>query len=1115
MAGTANGAKLDISQISGDNVITIGSNAWVKAEVEEKIFIIGAGNNARPYAVIKFSDGCFAGLPNGATLVDVSQAFLMTSNGLRASSSSSNSGGNSTPGDPSQKSQTICGISVSDLEESQKAMDANSINDRGFQPAAVIPSAAVIPMRSNIFTYGPYASSNFYSSAGGTNIEVNQDLAPWVFGSTQAMNLAGNMIVANSAIGLTMAETGGVTIPGLPDLSSLGAVVGTAGPNLTGISFTFGSSGVTSSFDFKTYTPKFGNLARPVVDKLKSISKNRVEQLRYLRNNQITQNKIGRKISKYNTVKASVNADQKSDATKNSMSRVIMGEIYDWQSGSQRTVVGTETLAKSSTQMAFEYDKKAYMSFDGLFGPVSINGAGNLPRFAKFTPLSSGNSAASILPMPPYSRSQGDACEINTPNQNTIGITQKYLNPLTNKSQVSDHHHTGDGAGHVIDLVGRESEVPTDGLITNFYHPDNSSRYSSDYRFIGLRGPLVLHSWGYDTDGKPIPNEADTDSAAQGGNFTNANLKDKFLNDWLKKPASWPVAPVDLRFDRERGVWVSPQPYKIVVAKIVKKVPANGIGKAIIINYGKTIYDDDGQQVNINSEGLCEPVTEEYEWTLVQLGAPYDCVGQSSESSSSSSSSYSSSSSSESSESSSSESSESSSSESSESSSSESSESSSSESSESSSSESSESSSSESSESSSSESSETSSSDSSESSSSESSETSSSDSSESSSSESSETSSSESSESSSSDSSETSSSESSESSSSDSSETSSSESSETSSSDSSETSSSYSSETSSSDSSDSKSSESSDSKSSESSDSDSSLSDDETTIKIFTDVALSASGLKFKYIELQVAEIAQGDEGYITIPVTDCHNANNTGEGDITTGQSVGSDIFNRAYTAAQAQKTQKSFRSTVLTLPRSAEDTQHLINLHNKLDNAYSEIENLKQQLDNTVTAMNTSNNNNNADTETCQKGMAMYFRKKRRVPKPIAPTNVTIPIVDRLGRSHQLEELVYAYYDSYANNYIVLQSYPDHTGAIYGEYIRMDDEKGSIRVEGVVGGPPNVEIGSLISVMNKLNLCSGKTSNTIWGNLIDSYGLGEPVELQQCANWEEIESNRNRTND
>ena len=217
--------------------------------------------------------------------------------------------------------------------------------------------------------------------------------------------------------------------------------------------------------------------------------------------------------------------------------------------------------------------------------------------------------------------------------------------------------------------------------------------------------------------------------------------------------------------------------------------------------------------------------------------------------------------------------------------------------------------------------------------------------------------------------------------------------------------------------------------------------------------------------------------------------------------------VLANAYSVAEKASRQTPLKPTTLVLPRSEEDIAYLNNLHDKLDEAYQQIEQLTNNLNRalTINILSTENNSSNK----CQKGMAMYFRKKRKNPKePESSPNITIPVTDRLGRVHEIEDLIYAYYDSYTNDYIVLQSYPDHTGAIYGVYTKVDDQYGFIKVEGRVGTPPDIEIGSVVTVMNKLNLCAG-SSNSIWGDLVDSNGI--PLNRIDCADWQAIESNRN----
>ncbi len=616
MAGIDCG-KIDVSQLPEEEIISINNNLWMKADVDEKIYIW----RDEPNVVIKFSDACTQTVC--PEFKDIIASLLFTATGLKKDDNPS--GGNSVDKDTSREYRPTTVNTTLDAEilaEAQRAMDAHNLNNQGHQNAVIMPSAAIIPMKSNVKLYGPYASSNFGSSAGGTQVMVDADMCPWVFGSTAAMNSAGSSIVESSAVGLVRSETGGITIPGLPDLASLGATVGSGGPNLSNINFTFGSSGVTTSYEFRTYTPKFGSLNRHFIDKFKDIARNRQEQLKFLRNNQIVQNKIGRKIE--NARRRAVNAN-KLPGAQPSVQRVLVAELYDWEgdeSKSQRTTVGTDTLSKSAAEMVFDYDKKAYMSWDGLIGPVSLRGDGGLPRYAIFQP--EGHKSSPISPQPPFSVSGDCSGKEVIHEQYNLEITQEYSNPLTNNFDNDGHHHSGPGAGHVIDILGRKDKVPEKGIITNMYRPGEDDKYADDYRFIGMRGPIVLHSWGYDLDGKPVPNAKDSEDAAKQGNFKTAYLKDEFLQDWLKKPATWPAAPIDLRFDRNRGVWVSPQQYKIVVAKITDTVNCYSEGKGVIVPYGKPLFDKEGSKVNpkYGKTDACGPGISEkdYEWVLINIG---------------------------------------------------------------------------------------------------------------------------------------------------------------------------------------------------------------------------------------------------------------------------------------------------------------------------------------------------------------------------------------------------------------------------------------------------------------------------------------------------------------
>ena len=608
MAGVDCG-KFDLANLPQDEMVALEQTIWLKAQVEERILIV----DDKPHVIIVFPNKVNAGVcPDNKQLNK--QIAHLTNSITDASNPSSGSGSGS---ESTYKARSISDNPdvVSTSQSAESGLGASDLNAMGYEPAPVIPAAAIVPMKSNVKTYGPYTSSNFNSSFGGTSIETNPELCPWVFGSVGLMNSAGSSLVESKALGLVKAETGSVTIPGLPvaGLSTLGSQVAGAGPNLSGMTFTFGSNGISTTYEFSTYTPKFGNLTTSQIDKIKSIARNRQEQLKFLRSQAILQNKIGRQIQKINNaVKGNDKGNLKlPKGDKNSVQRLLMGEIYGVTSTREggtttqnKTVVALGTLEKGSVEMVKGYAQKAYMSLDGIFGPVSLKGDGSLPRFTKYTPGC--HKASTIQPQPPFSLYQ----EPESHDEYNLKIDQDHSNPLTNDFSSGGHHHEGAGKGHVIDIVGRGSSVPTDGLMTTLYTTEEQARYSSDYRFLGLRGPLVLHAWGYDTDGKPIPNAADTLSATSGGVFKEEYLKDKFLANWLQHPTSWPVGPVDLRFDRKRGMWVTPQGYKIVIAKLKEKLEAFKSADAKLINentdkdqkYGPDLWDKDGNKVKATDD---------------------------------------------------------------------------------------------------------------------------------------------------------------------------------------------------------------------------------------------------------------------------------------------------------------------------------------------------------------------------------------------------------------------------------------------------------------------------------------------------------------------------------
>jgi hypothetical protein len=117
-------------------------------------------------------------------------------------------------------------------------------------PPRIPPFAVAIALKSNISTYGPW----YYAGPmGKVNVEQASDLTPWEYGSTAIMNLAGFARVTSAVTFMQVGETGRLELMGLP-ITSLGGLILANGPNITGMEVRYGPQGITTSYDFRTYT---------------------------------------------------------------------------------------------------------------------------------------------------------------------------------------------------------------------------------------------------------------------------------------------------------------------------------------------------------------------------------------------------------------------------------------------------------------------------------------------------------------------------------------------------------------------------------------------------------------------------------------------------------------------------------------------------------------------------------------------------------------------------------------------------------------------------------------------------------------------------------------------
>lgn len=488
-------------------------------------------------------------------------------------------------------------------------------------------TAVVLPLKSMYYSYGrnkdscnnisgPFIGSQ--GVVGKTELTVERDLNPWSYGGYAPMETAGALLALNGVRSTNTEESGEMQIAEEPG-RSISWYIRNYGLVVSNINVSYGASGATTQYSFCTKLPKYANYAGALTEQYKRVISARAEVQNYINDvkrntmrdinslfknifaeqaktlSPITQEKTPVKIiiGGYYDVKTENNANTGSPGSSEpppaeNKDKYTCEELCEPPTEPEPPEDGEPTIVRSydmgidkivagSLQIAFsgdEYKTQVMMSMDGLLAPVSIKGrVGEDDRWRASRYFDSWKKDDKKLSkprpsMPPLNKDE------------KIIINQKYLNPILNKHflELWDDRKGSTERGCNIKFLSFNSD-PKD------LYDEDAMENATDFGFHSLRGPLVLQSWGYDTEGKPIPNAVDSPDSAEKGIFQNKGLKNKFMNHWIKNPMTWPVGPIDLRFDRDRGVWVSPaHTERVLVAQLIGNLSAYGKTTAILTN---------------------------------------------------------------------------------------------------------------------------------------------------------------------------------------------------------------------------------------------------------------------------------------------------------------------------------------------------------------------------------------------------------------------------------------------------------------------------------------------------------------------------------------------------
>ena len=593
------GANLNLDALEATQYManTAGNTVWSKAEIDSK-WLVG-----QPFA-LNTTENAWAQVSLQNIIPQYPTAKMI---------------------EQQSRSATVAGPGFNNLGDS--AFEDGRINTSRFlnksnagfvsYPAS-LPIYAGIPLRSHSRCYGPWgniATASFDNDlfnpeeevVGLLTVEQDEELAPWGYGSSTLMNYAAQDKVSLAVTEMQIAERGQVTIPGYPN-KRIGCSLNTAdtssydmilspdqygefvyfkvdlgdaqkgGASISNVNVNISPQGVQTELSLSTFSPTFGRFARTNADRLKRIGRDRLAANRKMRANISLRASFfrgGGGANAFDRAKAMGGGIQ-----PQSTSIWFCGR-YGYDVGgivsNRKEVVANDAAAQQ--YFTTNYENTSIMTMDGLLRPVSKAGDGQLPQYASYANHCGGDGDSySVLPGPPQS---GVA-----PSSIIVHDLDPLANPYSvDSSSISVRGVGANKLGHDWEGVARDDAAGMAVQTGTLGFNNGSVGYTSDYRFLALRGPLMLQSWGYDLQGFPVPNSADS---SQQPNTTYENLTNSFQGGWLQSSRNWPVAPVDLRFDRRRGVWTTPPAFGMYLATVKGEIAANsGPGRALI-NDGNT-----------------------------------------------------------------------------------------------------------------------------------------------------------------------------------------------------------------------------------------------------------------------------------------------------------------------------------------------------------------------------------------------------------------------------------------------------------------------------------------------------------------------------------------------
>lgn len=460
-------------------------------------------------------------------------------------------------------------------------------------PKVVLPKYLGVPQQSQRYSWGPWFKST--ADNGKSEVIFDTNLVPETFGSVSDLNQAGQDTASAGASELKANESGRIELAEFPEYSIAERFSG-SGPYVTDMNISIGTGGVTTSYQFNTWTPNFGKLTKYNADRISRIYKATIAALQRVRADNPKRAFKPRKFEK---------TDFKELSARQSANRTSAGFSLFNLFGNPHVEGDQVNLSDAAGLSSFSLDTSFGCSEDQKWSPVATRSQKRGDDLGVYfanpdiPQEESGKFSAGVCPssrdLDPYFSEAvfGDASKMIR-NSDFVAVV-----------------NSSDGKSYDLQ-VRKANQVGTIDQV----------------RSVGLRGPMIVSGWGFDIANNPTPSKK----------------KDitEFDTDSVIRRENWKTGPVNLMWDEERKIWagglevitgvldsditapenpLSPTTFNINVLRRtanIKGAGAQEVTKETVKCYNR---DPSLEQVKDNNVFVMA-IRVNYEWTPLWVGCP-------------------------------------------------------------------------------------------------------------------------------------------------------------------------------------------------------------------------------------------------------------------------------------------------------------------------------------------------------------------------------------------------------------------------------------------------------------------------------------------------------------